>query len=96
MHVDYGFFKDVLIVYEIGSKQNQKISTHLYQIASMLKECSQYTLNSGTLQLNKSHMFKVCLKRVLKKLCKLYMYKRNDQEQRGVVFFPELLSEKAI
>ncbi len=40
MHVDYGFFKDVLSVYEIGSKQNQKISTHLYQIGSMLKECS--------------------------------------------------------
>jgi hypothetical protein len=71
IHVDYGDFKDMLNVFEVGSKQNHKISSLLQQTFRMLEHCSEASMGTSTEQLSKSHLFKICLKRLLKKLCKL-------------------------
>jgi hypothetical protein len=41
-------------------------------------------------------MFKICLKRLFKKLCKLQKLKRPSENDDEVVFVPEMLSDYAI
>jgi len=41
-------------------------------------------------------MFKMCMKRLFKKLCKLQKLKRTDEHNEEVIFVPELLSSYAV
>ena len=83
-------------MFEAGSKQNYKISTLANQVGQMLLQCSQATQGATTACLNRSHMFKMCLKRLFKKLCKLQKLKRPSQNDEEVIFVPELLSDYAV
>lgn len=94
--VDYGEFKGRLHVYESGSKQNFKISTLTNHLANMLLQCSQASTGSTTKQLNQSYMFKLCLKKLFKKVCKLQGLKRTSDTQTEVLFLPELLSDVSV
>ena len=82
--VDYGRHIDNLHVWEVGSKQNKKISTLLCSTVDMLKRCGEETEGGKTKELNSSHLFKMCLKRLIKKLCKLIL---NNTEITGQVIF---------
>ena len=62
----------------------------------MLLQCSEFTQGGSTECLNRSHLFKICLKRLFKKLCKLQKLKRPSENDDEVVFVPELLSDYAI
>ena len=63
----------------------------------MLQSCSQATSGFNTMCLNQSHMFKMCLKRLFKKLCKLQkLQNSNSSEVQSVLFFPELISDISV
>ena len=94
--LEYGEFKGKLNVFEAGSKQNNKVSTLANQVGQMLLQCSEFTTGGSTECLNRSHLFKICLKRLFKKLCKLQKLKRPTENDDEVVFVPELLSYFAI
>jgi hypothetical protein len=94
--LDYGEFKGKLNVFEAGSKQNNKVSTLANQVGQMLLQCGEFTQGGSTECLNRSHLFKMCLKRLFKKLCKLQKLKRPSENDDEVVFVPELLSNYAI
>ena len=91
--VDYGEFKGLVTVWEAGSKQNFKISTLLNHVNSMLANCIISTSDEATIHLNQSHMFKMCLKRLFKKLSKLY---QQSGDKDDVIFMPELISAEAL
>lgn len=75
---DYGDFKGQVNIWDVGSKQNFKISSLLAYVLNVIKKCKESTQDRSTSQLNRSHIFKLCLKRLLKKLCKLYATKNNN------------------
>lgn len=91
--LDYGDFRGIVNVFEVGSKQNFKITTLINQVVNMLQTCSQATSGHNTLLLNKSYMFKMCLKRLFKKLCKLQKLKSSNNK---VIFVPELITDISV
>jgi hypothetical protein len=81
-------------LFDSGSKQNGKISTMINQLMTMFQQC--LTESKVTKSLNQSYMFKLCLKKLIKKVCKLSIASQKPDEKCSVIFCAELISKRSI